>query len=74
MFIFLIGYNGPPTGGFAATGKLYFPLPQNENTKINVPETENLAIALVGCYDDRRRRHESRQHEQLQYAIPMFTK
>ena len=28
----------------------FCPLGQNEDRKINVPETENLAIALIGCY------------------------
>ena len=30
--------------------KAIFPLKQNENTKINVPETEKLASALIGCW------------------------
>jgi len=49
-FLFKITANVSLLAEVAAFWKEFFPLQRNEVKKIDVPETEKLAMALISCY------------------------
>jgi hypothetical protein len=52
--------------------EIIFSIMKNEVKKINVPETENLASALIGCYDSFCYDTRADNLNQLQFSISIF--